>query len=200
MAAAGVDASNTPDGTVLLLPEDPDASAEAIRSELLRRFGLNRLGVVITDTVGRPWRSGLVDIAIGAAGVAVVDDLRGQSDSHGRELNVTVTAVVDEIAAASELVRGKATGRAIAVVRGLERYVLAETTAQTVAVQTGGLLPTTHSGPEAPSHGAPTNVPPAFERWRGARSLVRPSEDDLFREGSAEAYARGFADGLARNA
>jgi len=157
MAAAGVDASNTPEGTVLLLPEDPDASAGALRRALGERFGV-RLAVVLTDTVGRPWREGLVDIAIGAAGLAVLDDLRGGRDAHGRELSVTVTAIADEVASAAELVRGKAAGRPVAVVRGLGRYVVAD------------------DGP-------------------GARSLVRASETDLFREGSAEAYARGVADG-----
>lgn len=163
MAAAGVDASNTAEGTVLLLPEDPDASARALRDAWRERFGLDRLAVIVTDTAGRPWRDGLVEIAIGAAGLRVVDDLRGGSDAHGQPLTVTVTAVADEIASASELVRGKATGRAVAVVRGLGRYVPA--------------------------------------RWRaddgGARTLVRPSADDLFREGSAEAYRRGYADGVA---
>ena len=123
MAAAGVDASNTPEGTVLLLPEDPDASARKIRAALQARFGLDRLGVIITDTVGRPWREGLVDIAIGSAGVDVVDDLRGAVDAHGRPLTVTVTAVIDQVAAASELVRGKTTGTPVALVRGLGRYV-----------------------------------------------------------------------------
>lgn len=160
MAAAGVDASNTPEGTVLLLPEDPDASARGIRAQLGERFGV-RVAVVVTDTAGRPWRDGLVDIAIGAAGLAVVDDLRGGVDAHGRELSVTVTAVADEVASAAELVRGKAAGRPVAVVRGLVRYV------------------TDDDGP-------------------GARTLVRPSEMDMFREGSAEAYARGLADGAAR--
>ncbi|GAA1727010.1 hypothetical protein GCM10009809_23380 [Isoptericola hypogeus] len=170
MAAAGVDASNTPEGTVLLLPEDPDASARALRAALRSRFGLDRLGVVLTDTAGRPWRDGLVDIAIGAAGVAVVDDLRGGFDAHGRPISVTVTAVVDEVAAASELVRGKTAGRPVAVVRGVGRFVLAG---------------------DGPSGDGP-----------GARTLVRPSADDLFREGSAEAYARGLADaqGLADGA
>ena len=122
MAAAGVDASNTPEGTVLLLPVDPDASARAIRAGLQRALGV-RVAVVVTDTVGRAWREGLVDIAIGAAGLEVLDDLRGSTDSHGRELTVTVTAIADEIAAASELVRGKASGRPVAVVRGLGRFV-----------------------------------------------------------------------------
>ncbi len=127
MAAAGVDASNTPEGTVLLLPDDPDATAAALRRAWRNRFGLDRLGVVVTDTAGRTWRDGVTDIAIGAAGLEVLDDLRGGVDSHGRPLSVTVTAVADEIAAASELVRGKATGRAVAVVRGVGRYVPAGT-------------------------------------------------------------------------
>ncbi|WP_069386245.1 coenzyme F420-0:L-glutamate ligase [Cellulosimicrobium cellulans] len=126
MAAAGVDASNTPEGTVLLLPVDPDASARALRAALRERFGVDRLAVVVTDTMGRAWRDGLVDVAIGAAGIAVVDDLRGGVDAHGRPLSVTVTAVADEIAAASELVRGKADGRPVAVVRGLGRHVTAD--------------------------------------------------------------------------
>jgi coenzyme F420-0:L-glutamate ligase / coenzyme F420-1:gamma-L-glutamate ligase len=125
MAAAGVDASNTPEGTVLLLPVDPDASARALRAVLRGRLGLDRLGVVVTDTMGRAWRDGLVDVAIGTAGIAVVDDLRGGVDAHGRPLSATVTAVADEVASASELVRGKADGRPVAVVRGLGRHVTA---------------------------------------------------------------------------
>ncbi|NLF05598.1 MAG: coenzyme F420-0:L-glutamate ligase [Actinomycetales bacterium] len=123
MAAAGVDASNTPEGTVLLLPENPDDSARRLRAGLQDALGVSRLAVVVTDTAGRAWREGLVDIAIGAAGLDVLDDLRGGLDSHGRELNVTVTAVADEVAAASELVRGKTAGRPVAVVRGLSRHV-----------------------------------------------------------------------------
>lgn len=122
MAAAGVDASNTPEGTVLLLPEDPDASARRLRAGLRARLGVN-VAVVVTDTVGRPWREGLTDIAIGAAGLAVLDDLRGSVDTHGRSLVVTTTAVADEVAAASELVRGKTAGRPVAVVRGLAEHV-----------------------------------------------------------------------------
>ncbi|NTW40012.1 MAG: coenzyme F420-0:L-glutamate ligase, partial [Cellulomonadaceae bacterium] len=113
MAAAGVDASNTPEGTVLLLPLDPDASARRLRASLQRATGL-RLGVVVSDTAGRAWRDGLTDIAIGAAGVTVLDDLRGRHDAHGRLMTATVTAVADEVAAASELVRGKAEGRPVA--------------------------------------------------------------------------------------
>jgi coenzyme F420-0:L-glutamate ligase/coenzyme F420-1:gamma-L-glutamate ligase len=125
MAAAGVDASNTADGTVLLLPVDPDASARRLRAGLQERFGV-RLAVVITDTAGRPWRLGQTDIAIGAAGLVVLDDLRGTTDTYGRTLEVTLAAVADEVAAAAELVKGKATGRPVAVVRGLARLVAAE--------------------------------------------------------------------------
>ncbi|MEV7776389.1 coenzyme F420-0:L-glutamate ligase [Kitasatospora sp. NPDC086791] len=125
MAAAGVDASNTAPGTVLLLPEDPDASARALRARLQRLTG-RRLAVVVTDTFGRPWRTGLTDVAIGAAGLSVLDDHRGRTDSHGNELVLTVTATADELAAAADLVKGKATDVPVAVVRGLGRLVTAE--------------------------------------------------------------------------
>lgn len=154
MAAAGVDASNTREGTVLLLPEDPDRSARELRAGLQRRLGA-RLGVVLTDTVGRPWRTGMVELAIGAAGLRVVDDLRGQIDSSGRPLEITVAAVADEIACAVELVTGKTSGRPAAVVRGL------------------GHLLTPEDGP-------------------GARTMLRSPDDDLFRTGTAEAYADGW--------
>jgi coenzyme F420-0:L-glutamate ligase/coenzyme F420-1:gamma-L-glutamate ligase len=122
MAAAGVDSSNTPDGIVLLLPLDPDETARQLCSGLRERFGVN-VGIVITDTVGRPWRRGQADIAIGAAGIRVLDDLRGSVDASGRTLAVSVTAVADEIAAATDLVKGKAGGLPVAVVRGLAHYV-----------------------------------------------------------------------------
>ncbi|MGV9271150.1 coenzyme F420-0:L-glutamate ligase [Kitasatospora sp. NPDC003701] len=125
MAAAGVDASNTAAGTVLLLPEDPDASARALRARLQQLTGL-RLAVVVTDTFGRPWRNGLTDVAIGAAGLPVLEDHRGRTDSHGNELAMTVTATADELAAAADLVKGKATGTPVAVVRGLGHLVTAE--------------------------------------------------------------------------
>jgi len=124
-AAAGVDASNTPSGTVLLLPIDPDASARSLRAELQRRFGV-RIGLIITDTLGRPWRLGQTDVAVGAAGIRVVDDLRGALDSAGRTLAVTTPAVADEIAALTDLVKGKTTGMPVAVVRGLARLVMAD--------------------------------------------------------------------------
>jgi coenzyme F420-0:L-glutamate ligase / coenzyme F420-1:gamma-L-glutamate ligase len=117
MAAAGVDASNTPEGTVLLLPEDPDASARAIRSKL------GEVGVIISDTIGRPWRQGVTDIAIGAAGIHVLDDLRGTNDADGRPLEGTIVALADELAAAADLVRGKANGLPVAVIRGLSHLM-----------------------------------------------------------------------------
>ncbi|MBB6350754.1 coenzyme F420-0:L-glutamate ligase/coenzyme F420-1:gamma-L-glutamate ligase [Nonomuraea muscovyensis] len=118
MAAAGVDASNTDPGTVLLLPEDADASARRVRAALPAR-----VGVIVSDTFGRPWRHGLIDVAIGAAGVLPLEDFRGLSDTHGNPLNATVTALADEIASAAELVKGKLTGVPVAVVRGLAHLV-----------------------------------------------------------------------------
>ncbi|WP_425832975.1 coenzyme F420-0:L-glutamate ligase [Streptomyces fractus] len=125
MAAAGVDASNTPAGTVLLLPEDPDASAAAIRDGVRDALGVD-VGVVVTDTFGRPWRNGLTDVAIGAAGVRVLDDLRGGTDAYGNPLSATVVATADELAAAGDLVKGKAGGLPVAVVRGLGPVVAQE--------------------------------------------------------------------------
>jgi coenzyme F420-0:L-glutamate ligase/coenzyme F420-1:gamma-L-glutamate ligase len=122
LAAAGVDASNTPAGTVLLLPEDADASARTLRKRVGELTG-RRVAVLITDTFGRPWRNGLTDVAIGAAGIDVLEDHRGRLDSHGNELSMTVTATADELAAAADLVKGKAGGLPVAVVRGLGRLV-----------------------------------------------------------------------------
>jgi len=122
MAAAGVDTSNVPDGIALRLPEDPDASARAMCAGLRARLGIS-VGVIITDTMGRPWRVGQTDVAIGAAGVMVTDDMRGGVDANGRPLQVTITVLADELAGATDLVKGKATGIPIAVVRGLGRLV-----------------------------------------------------------------------------
>ena len=108
MAAAGVDASNTggSDG-VLLLPTDPDGVCASLLAALQRAFGVTRLGVVLSDTSGRPWREGQVDFALGAAGLTVLDDLRGAVDADGRPLAVTARAIADEVAAAADLVKGK---------------------------------------------------------------------------------------------
>ena len=148
LAAAGVDASNVPAGWVALLPEDPDASARALRAGLRSRLGVD-VAVIVTDTFGRPWRNGLVDVAIGAAGFPVLDDHRGRTDAHGHTLEMTVTALADEVAAAAELVKGKLDAVPVAVVRGLPF--------------------------EAPADDA------------GARPLVRPATEDMFRLGTREA-------------
>jgi len=156
-AAAGVDASNTPDGTVLLLPEDPDASARALCAGLRQASGA-RIGIVISDTLGRAWREGQIDAAIGAAGVIVIDDLRGSTDTFGQTLSVTQAATGDELASATDLVKGKATGMPVALVRGLPRLVVDS-----------------------------LDTP--------ARALVRRPEGDMFRLGTDEAHAQGFAEG-----
>lgn len=122
LAAAGIDTSNVPDGTALRLPLDPDASAKTLCSGLREKLGVT-LGVIITDTLGRPWRVGQTDAAIGAAGIQLVDDLRGGVDANGRPLNVTVTVLADELAAAADLVKGKSSGIPVAVARGLSRLV-----------------------------------------------------------------------------
>ncbi|WES63178.1 coenzyme F420-0:L-glutamate ligase [Microbacter sp. GSS18] len=158
-AAAGVDASNTPDGTVLLLPEDPDASARALAARLRERFAVE-VGVIVTDTLGRAWRDGQTDHAIGAGGVHVFEDLRGGTDAEGRPLVVTQPCVADELAAAGDLVKGKAARLPVAVVRGRGDLV-------------GSL-----------------DLP-------GARSIVRSLDRDMFRLGTDEAYAEGFAAGRA---
>jgi coenzyme F420-0:L-glutamate ligase / coenzyme F420-1:gamma-L-glutamate ligase len=148
LAAAGVDESNTAPGTVVLLPEDPDESARRLRKAVAVRTG-RTIGVVITDTMGRPWRNGQTDNAIGVAGVAAVRDYRGQADTFGNILEVTVAAVADEIAGAADLVKGKSAGVPVAVVRGLAALV------------------TEQDGP-------------------GARELIRPAQEDMFRFGSAD--------------
>jgi coenzyme F420-0:L-glutamate ligase/coenzyme F420-1:gamma-L-glutamate ligase len=148
LAAAGVDESNTAPGTVVLLPEDPDESARRLRKALHTSTGL-RIGVIITDTMGRPWRVGQTDTAIGAAGVTTALDYRGEADTFGNILEVTVAAVADEIASAADLVKGKALRIPVAVVRGLADLV------------------TEQDGP-------------------GARALVRPADEDMFRYGSAD--------------
>lgn len=164
-AAAGVDSSNTPEGTVLLLPLDPDASARAVAVALRERFGVS-VGIVISDTLGRPWREGQTDVAIGAAGIQVLHDLRGSMDAAGRRLDVTMPAAADEIAGAADLVKGKAAGLPVAVVRGLGHLV-------------GDLdLP-----------GARSIVRPA------EHDMFRLGTAEAKAEGYAEGYAEGFAEG-----
>jgi coenzyme F420-0:L-glutamate ligase/coenzyme F420-1:gamma-L-glutamate ligase len=117
LASAGVDTSNVEANRLVLLPKDPDGSARALRSALAERYQL-RVAVVISDTMGRPWRNGLTDVALGAAGVAPLRDHRGETDRHGNPLRLTQIAVVDELAAAAELVKGKLDQIPVAVVRG----------------------------------------------------------------------------------
>ena len=117
-ANAGVDQSNTAAGEVTLLPEDPDASARRLRSCLEQGFG-SRLAVIVSDTFGRPWREGLVNVAIGVAGLAPLVDYRGGLDSAGRQLEATAMALADELAGAAEPVMGKTRGIPVAIVRGL---------------------------------------------------------------------------------
>ncbi|MCX7624300.1 MAG: coenzyme F420-0:L-glutamate ligase [Thermomicrobium sp.] len=116
-ANAGVDLSNVPAGYAALLPRDPDASARAIRDELAARTGW-RPAVIVSDTFGRAWRNGIVNVAIGVAGLRPVRDYRGERDPFGNELRVTVIAVADELAAAAELAMGKLDGCPAAIVRG----------------------------------------------------------------------------------
>jgi coenzyme F420-0:L-glutamate ligase / coenzyme F420-1:gamma-L-glutamate ligase len=121
-ANAGVDASNLAgDGLVALLPVDPDASARRLRSEIADACG-HRPGIVIADSFGRPWRTGQVDVAIGCAGVAAVDDWRGRADSSGRTLAATQIAVADQLAAAADLARDKASRTPAVVIRGAGRW------------------------------------------------------------------------------
>jgi coenzyme F420-0:L-glutamate ligase/coenzyme F420-1:gamma-L-glutamate ligase len=118
MAAAGVDTSNVSAESILLLPRDPDASAAILRTQLVAATGF-RLGVIISDTAGRPWRTGQTDYAIGVCGVEALENYVGTKDAYDNELQVTVMAVADELAAAADLVKGKLRGRPVAVVRGL---------------------------------------------------------------------------------
>ncbi len=154
-AASGVDASNVPADQIALLPEDPDASARQVRATLAELLGV-RVAVVITDTMGRAWRNGQTDVAIGSAGLPVLHRYAGSFDDHGNELSVTEIAVADEIAGAADLVKGKLGGVPVAVVRGL----------------TGA------------------------DDGSTARDLLRPTEEDLFRLGTAEAIARGHREAV----
>ena len=119
-ASAGVDASNSPEpGMLVLLPRDPDGSAARLRDELCARTG-HDVGVIVTDSFGRPWRQGTTDVAIGSAGVVVLQDLSGERDPIGYELHATVIAVADEIAGAAQLVSGKLDRVPVTIVRGLD--------------------------------------------------------------------------------
>jgi coenzyme F420-0:L-glutamate ligase len=157
LAAAGVDLSNVARNELALLPADPDASAQLLRESLRDRLGVE-VGVIISDSMGRPWRAGITDTAIGVAGITAVTDPRGRTDVYGNTLVVTQVAIADELAAAGDLVKGKLGGVPVAVVRGFAR---------------DGKLDDDHMG---------------------SRTLIRGSEDDLFRLGTAEAIAVGRED------
>lgn len=123
-ANSGVDLSNVEEGFAALLPRDPDRSARRILDALRAATGLSELAVIVSDTFGRPWRRGVVDVAIGCAGICAVLDLRGTTDSFGRELDTTEVCIADEIASAAELVMGKSSGIPVAVVRGVDEAFL----------------------------------------------------------------------------
>lgn len=136
-ANAGIDLSNVARGHAALLPVDPDRSARRIRDGLRGKAGVD-VAVVVSDTFGRAWRRGVTDVAIGCAGIAAIVDLRGSTDSFGRELQVTEVAVADELASAAELVMGKAAGIPVAVVRGVNRNWLRESSVRDEIVRTPG--------------------------------------------------------------
>ncbi|MFG3578332.1 coenzyme F420-0:L-glutamate ligase [Micromonospora chersina] len=117
MASAGIDASNVDKTRLVLLPEDPDASARALRAALRERYDLD-VAVIVSDTMGRPWRNGLTDVALGVAGMPAIRDHRGEIDPYGNELHLTQMAVVDELAGAGELIKGKCDQVPVAVIRG----------------------------------------------------------------------------------
>jgi coenzyme F420-0:L-glutamate ligase/coenzyme F420-1:gamma-L-glutamate ligase len=133
-ANSGVDLSNVERGQAALLPLDSDRSSRRIRDGLRARLGVT-VGVIVSDTFGRPWRKGLTDVAIGCAGVAAVIDLRGTDDALGRTMQVTEVAVADELAAAAELVMGKSSGFPVAVVRGVDPGWLREASVATEIVR-----------------------------------------------------------------
>jgi coenzyme F420-0:L-glutamate ligase/coenzyme F420-1:gamma-L-glutamate ligase len=126
--------SNAADAdAAILLPEDPDASARRIRASLVCASGASasgasgpRIGVIISDSFGRAWRLGVTDVAIGAAGIQVLDDWRGRTDAHGRELHATEVAIADQIASAADLARSKDSQEPVIVIRGAERYLTAD--------------------------------------------------------------------------
>lgn len=125
MAAAGIDNSNVESTQILLLPVDPDASAERLRREIAELYGV-QIGVIISDTSGRTWRIGQTDLAIGAAGVRMIENYAGRQDSYGNDLHVTAMALADELAAAADLVKAKLNHRPVAVIRGLAHLVRPE--------------------------------------------------------------------------
>ncbi|MGH3681209.1 MAG: coenzyme F420-0:L-glutamate ligase [Natronosporangium sp.] len=187
MASAGIDSSNVDSSRLVLLPKDPDASARALRASLARRHGL-RVAVVVSDTMGRPWRNGLTDVALGAAGIAPLRDHRGEIDRYGNELRLTQVAVVDQLAAAAELVKGKRDQVPVAVVRGLpgwldddgpgvvaalvrdsahDLFSLGTAEARTAGLHAAATLPEATTGP-APADDAPVRAAVAIVAGHGS--------------------------------
>jgi coenzyme F420-0:L-glutamate ligase/coenzyme F420-1:gamma-L-glutamate ligase len=223
MAAAGVDASNAgPGGALLLLPAEPDAEAARLRAALRTAGGLPTgapLGVVLADTAGRPWRLGLTDFALGAAGVAAVVDHRGESDHDGRPLTVTARAVVDELAGAADLVKGKSDGIPAALVRGVPPRWLEDDAAGAGAgslVRTGagdwfalGHLEAVRAALGVPPGSAaaaevglpPVGPSPLPERVRRAVALTLHHDDDASADVEVDAFearvSLGAADAFA---
>lgn len=194
LVAAGIDASNTgADDTVLLLPREPDRIARELHTTVCEQLGVSRVGVVLSDTAGRPWRHGQTDFALGAAGLVALDDLRGATDRDGRPLAVTAVAVADEIAGAADLVRPKAAGVAAAVVRDLPTRFVPD-----LGAGEAGATPVATSVPTVPAVPAvPTDPAKPAERVRTGRGLVRAGPDDWFALGHVEAVraALGVAPG-----
>ena len=176
LAAAGVDASNVARDEIAVLPVDPDRSAAALRDALAARLGVT-VGVVISDSLGRPWRDGITDVAIGVAGLTAVRDARGERDRHGNVLAVTTVAVADEIAAAADLVKGKLSGTPVAVVRGLAR---------------DGVLADDGRG------GAPLIRPAADDLFRlGTAEAIESGRREGLAQGRLEGMAIGRQEGVA---
>ncbi|MEJ5887608.1 coenzyme F420-0:L-glutamate ligase [Pseudokineococcus marinus] len=178
LAAAGVDASDVEPGTVLLLPADPDASARALRARVTELTGASP-AVVVSDTTGRPWRVGVTDLALGVAGLTALDDVRGEVDRFGRPMEVTVRAVADEVAALGDLVKGKAAGTPVALVRGLGG--------------TGAIAPSRSTGGRDSAPLAEVGGPDGD----GAAACTRTGPSDWFAYGHVEAVraALGSAPG-----
>ncbi|WFE64038.1 coenzyme F420-0:L-glutamate ligase [Micromonospora sp. WMMD714] len=189
MASAGIDASNVDKTRLVLLPVDPDASARSLRAALRDRYRID-VAVIISDTMGRPWRNGLTDVALGVAGMPAIRDHRGEVDPYGNELQLTQMAVVDELAGAGELIKGKCDQVPVAVVRG---YLPA-----TSPPTDGGPAhpPTEGNGlAHRPTEGSGRDDRPAVrlvDDGVGAAALVRESALDLFSLGTAEATAAGL--------
>ncbi|WP_431923941.1 coenzyme F420-0:L-glutamate ligase [Micromonospora wenchangensis] len=189
MASAGIDASNVDKTRLVLLPVDPDASARALRAALRDRYRID-VAVIISDTMGRPWRNGLTDVALGVAGMPAIRDHRGEVDPYGNELQLTQMAVVDELAGAGELIKGKCDQVPVAVVRGYLPAMSPPADGVREHPPAGG------DGVDPPSAGGDgRDDRPAVrlvDDGVGAAALVRESALDLFSLGTAEATAAGL--------